>query len=111
MSSAPTAANGNDRIALFDGKPREADALPPEELILLAAPLVDLARAAREDQDRLPVAHQGADVVSRAADHPARRQEIAPHGYRVMRVLPEPADGSRRRFQTSAIMNGRSKKP
>jgi hypothetical protein len=40
---------------VLDRQLGEADALPPLQLVLLAAVLVDLARAAGVDQDRLPV--------------------------------------------------------
>jgi hypothetical protein len=55
--------------------------------------LVDLPPAAREHEHRLPLAHQGPDVVTRAADHPARGQEVAPQRYRVVRVLAESPNG------------------
>src|SRR5271157_5060299 len=58
MSSAPTDATGMTGMTVLDRQLGEADALPPLQLVLLAAVLVDLARAAGVDQDRLPVVHQ-----------------------------------------------------
>ena len=75
----PDRREGDDRIVLLDRQPCEADALPPQQLVLLAATLVDLARAARKGQDRLTVAHEGAHVVASAADHPAHAELVAPH--------------------------------
>ena len=96
---------------MLDREPGEADALPPQELVLLAASLVDLTRAAGEDQDRLPVAYQGPDVVAGHAHHPAHGQEIAPDRNRLVGVLAKASEASRRCFQISAIMNGRSRNP
>ena len=83
----------DDRIAALDREARETDALAPQKLVLLSATLVDLACASREDEDRLPFAHQGADVLAGAANHPADATELAPEWHGVVGVLAEPANG------------------
>ena len=84
---------------------------PSTELVLLAAALVDLAGAACEDEDRLPLAHERADVVPRPANHPAHAQRLAPDRHRVGACSPRPRTASRRRFQISDIRNVRSRNP
>ena len=90
----------DDRVRLFDREPREADALPPQELVLLTASLVDLRRASWKDEDRLPTADQSADVVTGAANHPARGEQVAPDRHGVVGVLAKTRIASRRCFQT-----------
>ena len=64
----------------------------PRYLTARAAALVDLAPAAGENQDRLAVAHQGADVVPGAAHYSARAEGVAPDRDRVVGVLAQAAD-------------------
>jgi hypothetical protein len=82
----------DDRIAELDRQPREPQPLLPHQLVALASAFEDLSSSTREHQDILPVAHQSADVLARAAHHPAHGQQIAPHRDGMVRVLTERAD-------------------
>ena len=102
----------DDRIAVLDREPREADALPPQELVLLAAPLVDLARRLRgrprSSADR--ASGRGRCHGYREPSHP-RSGGRARSEPRSGRARQDRGSASRRCFQISAIMNGRSRNP
>jgi hypothetical protein len=83
----------HDGVTVLDRQAGEPDALLPDQLVVLASALVDLARAAGEREHVLTLAHERADVVARAADHPAYGEQVAPQRDRVVGVLAQPADG------------------
>ena len=86
---------GDDRVAVLDRQASEADALFPHQLVLLAASLVDLTRAAGEHEHRCPFIHERPDVLAGAAHHAAGREQLAPDRDRVMGVLAERAHRER----------------
>ncbi len=87
----PDRGERHDRIAVRDRQCGKAGAPLPDQVVLLALVLEDLAGAARKDEDRLAGAHQRLAVLARAVDGTEAGEQIAPQRHLEMRVIAERA--------------------